>query len=100
MNSNCNFTFAASITPKVTSVSPNSLNEANTLITINGENFNKDASKVKVNVGSENCEILSASQTKLTCTLNRLALGNQPVVVSVDGKLYFLILYFFISIDF
>ena len=87
INNNCNYNYATSITPKISSVSPNSLSDTNTLLTINGQNFNTDASKVKVNVGAENCQVLTSSKTKITCTLNRLALGDQQVVIIVDGML-------------
>lgn len=82
----CNYTFESAYTPKLTSVSPNSLSDSNTLITITGENYGNDSSRVHVTIGGENCQVVTAEQTSITCTLNRLALGNQPVVVRVDGR--------------
>lgn len=87
-NNNCNYTFTSAATPKLTAVSPNTLSDSNTLITITGQNFGSDSSKVKVSIGGEDCAVASTSQTTITCTLNRLALGNQAVMVTIDGKYF------------
>jgi len=86
VNNNCGYAFTSAATPKLTSVSPNTLSDSNTLITITGDNFGSDSSKVQVSVGSEDCVVASTSQTSITCTLNKLALGNQLVLVTIDGK--------------
>ena len=86
VNNNCSYTFSSVSTPKVTSVSPNTVNSS-TLVTINGDVFGTDLSKVHVMIGGEICQVATVQQTIITCNLQALPLGKQAVVVKVDGKL-------------
>jgi hypothetical protein len=81
---NCTFTTSSSYTPTITAVSPNTVSDSNTEITIDGQNFGIDSSNITVRIGDQNCLVSSVLDTQLNCTINGLSVGDQPVVVTTS----------------
>ena len=88
-NSSCNYTFTPENSPIVESVIPNYVNDSDTVLMIFGKSFGNDSSKVKVYIGSAQCEVLTVDFENITCKISYLELGNQLVSVILDGKFFF-----------
>ena len=76
--------FSSSIAPSISSVSPSSL-DAGGVITLTGTNYGSDTSLLNVKVGSENCQVLTATETELTCRVAGVNLGSQAITINLVG---------------
>lgn len=81
----CNFTFSSAATPTLTSITPSSLTQLNTIFTLVGTNFGSNETAAHVFIGEQICYVLSIQSESLTCLLQELPLGSQYVTVLVDG---------------
>ncbi|XP_078490230.1 fibrocystin-L-like [Ciona intestinalis] len=84
----CLFSYLASMTPTVTSITPNTVNQSDTAITIVGSGFSNDKSTVSVTVGSRQCNVTTSTSSSVKCTLDFLPLGTHTVKLSVNPKGY------------
>ena len=82
-----NFLFDEADTPKLVDVSPTAVN-GSSLMTLSGRFLTSDPTKVSVQIGKENCDVLSVDGTELSCRLDGLSLGDQQVTVSIRGKCF------------
>lgn len=82
VTSSVSFTYDASSTPVVSSISPTSGFAGQTL-TISGSNFVVGQSSVTV--GGSTCVIATVSSSTVTCTLGSNTAGSQPVVVMINS---------------
>ena len=80
----CNYQCADSVTPVVNSVTPLQISGTSS-VTISGSLFGSDASKLKVQIGGQNCAVTSASDSTVVCSLNGLPLGKQLLTVNLQG---------------
>lgn len=78
------YTFSTAITPVLNSSSPSSVNESS-IVTLNGNNFGNDTTKLVITIGTQQCEPLTANDTEITCQLNGLNLGVQNVLLNIIG---------------
>ncbi len=83
-SNNCSYTFIGSIAPVVTNVSPGNVSEA-TNVTMTGYNFGSNAASVQVQIGNNNCTVLSVDNNTIVCTLDALDLGPQPFIINLEG---------------
>ena len=81
----CTFSYSQSITPKLSTVAPNSVNTSS-LITITGTSFGSDLNSVNIQIGSQNCVASTVTDQAITCNLAGLNLGNQNVAVNIIGE--------------
>jgi len=79
---NCSFTASSSYTPSISTVSPNNVTDSNTEVTIDGQNFGTDLTKVSVKIGDDNCYVSNVTDTQLKCNLDGLSVGDQTIVVT------------------
>nr|XP_026692211.1 fibrocystin-L-like isoform X4 [Ciona intestinalis] len=84
----CLFSYLASMTPTVTSITPNTVNQSDTTITIVGSDFSNDKSTVSVTVGSRQCNVTTSSSSLVKCTLDFLPFGAHTVKLTVNTKGY------------
>lgn len=86
----CTYTWSRSSTPIITSVSPTSISGSQNLI-ITGQNLNPTGlvsiGDIDATIGGETCSVTSVTNSSIACTINALQLGNQSILVSVDGML-------------
>ena len=80
----CQFNFDQSLASNLTSVSPTSVSQPNTQLTLTGSNFVADPALLSVKVGSQVCAVTNASDTQIVCTLAGVDLGSN--LVSVTSK--------------
>lgn len=80
----CSFDFSTSVTPRVDSISPISVNKSTTM-TINGSFPENNATKVSVKVGDEDCRVISLNSEQLLCVLNGLGLYENKVKINIKG---------------
>jgi len=80
----CQFEFSQSIAPTLASVTPTIVSGASN-IQIDGTNFGTDATKLKVTIGSQNCNVSAATGTSLTCSLPGLEAGIQRIHLNLEG---------------
>lgn len=78
----CNFTIATSETPVVNSIAPNEIRGPNTEVVINGQNFGTNISGLIVRIGSNLCNVSEVNDTRISCILNGLSLGFQPIQIT------------------
>ncbi len=81
---NCTYEFSSISAPTISAISPTSVSGQTTL-TISGSNFGSDISKLNVQIGTESCVVLSASNTQLTCSLAGLSIGLFTANVNLLG---------------
>ena len=94
----CSFEFSSQDAPTVSSASPTNVSAAATL-TLTGNNFGTDPTKLSVLIGKTTCQVTQATTTSLTCTVTGLEAGAQNVYLSRTGKFYFLLYIFLLSIS-
>lgn len=83
---NCRkFTMSQNVTPVIYSVNPISLSDSG-IITLIGNNFDNYVNNIKVVIGRENCTVLSANLTQVTCRVAGLSLGNNSILLYVKGR--------------
>ncbi|XP_074659740.1 fibrocystin-L-like [Tubulanus polymorphus] len=83
----CSFYWNEAITPSIQSVTPSSGTKGDVL-SITGDGFANDASRMSVKVGSSECAVSSAQETSISCQLGSGEAGTYPVKVSVAGVGY------------
>ena len=86
-NSKCFFTYSPGSTPKVTIVSPTSIDTTDpTTVTLTGEKFGTVSADVTVAIGGEECTVTSLTGgDTIECTINGLPAGKNFVDVRVSG---------------
>ncbi|XP_060067607.1 fibrocystin-L-like [Ylistrum balloti] len=86
----CQFLYDDQMTPTVTNVTPKTITGENTTsVTITGTGFGEDKTKVSVNMRSSEihkCLVESVSNSKITCLIKSLPLGQNEVVVDIISK--------------
>ncbi|XP_050685917.1 fibrocystin-L-like isoform X2 [Eriocheir sinensis] len=75
------FTYDASVTPTLDSVTPASVSAGGTALTLAGSNFKQGAVDPQVLVGGEECTVTTASNTEVQCDAPELPGGTYDVVV-------------------
>ncbi|XP_072025340.1 fibrocystin-L-like [Amphiura filiformis] len=82
-NATCAFTQSEVFTPTVTAVTPFQGNDG-TSITISGSGFSTTMVDNQVKIGGVGCDVTSASETSIECTVGKGAAGSNKVVVNVS----------------
>ena len=67
---NCSFSWEDSITPTLSSISPNAGSSGESL-TLTGSGFGDDTSAVTMTSGDAECVITSCADTQIVCTLGQ-----------------------------
>ncbi len=67
------FAYSTSLTPIVSSISPNS--GSGGLVKVTGTGFGTDPSLLAVKIGLSNCSIITSSDTEITCTVHATSGG-------------------------
>ena len=78
------YRFSAESTPIVNSVSPASVNGP-TELTLDGSGFGVTDYLLSVKVGNQTCQVTSVNDTQIVCQLDGLEVGEQSVMVNVNG---------------
>lgn len=85
----CSFRWDSSVTPTITSVSPNTGSSAlGTSITIVGTGFSSVTSENIVTIGGVACSVTAATSTSITCDVGNGPVGFHSVLVTVQDKGY------------
>ncbi|CAL1525942.1 unnamed protein product [Lymnaea stagnalis] len=80
----CTFTSTEEKTATVTSISPNSVSEDSTTLTITGSKFGVLDASLKVKIGGRDCIVTGeVTDTEFKCTVRRLPVGDNKVEVYV-----------------
>ena len=79
------FMYSSINSPTIDLVSPIIIADS-TLMTIFGTNLGYDTSKLNVLVSSQNCNVQSASNTNLTCLIDGISIGANPISVKINGN--------------
>ena len=82
----CTFTYLQEQTPNVDKLEPLTINEPNTVLTIDGTKLSNNAADVHVMIGNESCTVLTASEIKITCNIRGLVVGSHNVRVHIKGN--------------
>uniref|UniRef100_H2Y4C5 G8 domain-containing protein n=1 Tax=Ciona savignyi TaxID=51511 RepID=H2Y4C5_CIOSA len=80
----CLFSYLNAMTPTVTAISPNMVNQSDTTITLTGTGLTNDKMAVSVLVGKSPCAVISSTTTSIQCTLAHLAAGTHNVKVLIQ----------------
>ena len=81
----CDFVYELGITPVIFDVTPPSIDTVDqTPVTITGENFGTDISKIEVRIGGQKCDVNQLT-SNISCTLIGLPAGQNLVEVLVKG---------------
>ncbi|KAL3886654.1 hypothetical protein ACJMK2_026634, partial [Sinanodonta woodiana] len=78
----CKYTYATDQTPTVYSVSPTSVTGPTTL-TITGSRFGTNPVNVVVTIGGEPCNVITVTETSMTCSFTSAPVGVNSVIVKV-----------------
>ena len=79
------FDFSLESTPMITSISPSSGQEGDS-VTISGSSFINTPSDIIVTIGDSECSVTSSTETSITCTLGQNFVGAFPVKATIAGK--------------
>lgn len=82
---NCTYIFSALITPIIDSVLPSAINDSS-LVTLTGNNYGNDIAKLNITIGSQNCRLISVSNTNIMCQLDGLNIGTQNIKLTINGN--------------
>ena len=77
----CDYTYTSASRPSITSVNPTNTC-VNTLLTIKGSSFGYSRNDISVLVGARHCDIISISDTNLTCNMPHSVGGLQRVLLT------------------
>jgi hypothetical protein len=78
----CAFAFSSAVAPLVTAVSPASVTQPNTELTLTGSSFGTDSTQFTVSIGASPCAVSSVTDTSITCTVAGVSLGANNVNVN------------------
>ena len=82
----CNFTYLQVQTPNVDNLGPLTINQPDTVLTIDGTKLSNNAADVHVMIGNESCTVLTASEIEITCNIRGLVVGSHDVRVNIKGN--------------
>lgn len=86
------YQWAQSVTPSLTSVSPNSMSGPQTL-TLTGQNFPTSGSittsDVTVTINGQSCVVTAVTGSTITCNIGSIQAGNHAIAVLINGMTLF-----------
>ena len=83
----CTFNFTSDATPQVHLLTPDE-GQGGTPITIYGDDFTNDISKITVAIGNSNCYVTEVNETHILCTAADHPAGFYQVSVHIEGVGY------------
>ncbi len=81
----CEYTYSQSATPQLDSVTPSTVSEPRS-ITLSGQRFTSTPSDVTVTIGSTACQVTNSGNQQITCDVETLPVGDNPIDVHIVGK--------------
>ncbi len=89
----CDFDFSPAVTPIITNVNPTTIGveTPTTDVTISGSGFTDTMDDIAVTIGTEICEVTSASTTEIVCTIGSVPAGSAAMIITISphGKASF-----------
>ncbi len=80
------FSYAPTLTPRISAVSPTAGAFAGAAVTITGSGFGAVVGQSRVTVGGAPCAVTSWATGAVVCTLGSAAAGTQAVQLTVEGR--------------
>lgn len=82
--SSCTFTFSDAHTPRVTSVTPTTINSpGSTLLLLEGSGFSAILEENVVLIGNHDCLMVNATGSSIHCSLGDVSAGSYPVSLEI-----------------